>query len=254
MNKMLLKRIATVVLAGIVTAETVLSGCLVIATADAESAYSAEDSMTWKLDQIEPDMNCINNVVIMEGPEFLEEQQTAEGIQLQWSYKADFSNATNVYPSRITSYIVKVKSPKAGKTMYCRVRGYVTKDGRRIYGDWSDTNSLKIVKLKKPEGFTASNVKSQTIRTSWKAVKCKAGMKVRYVVKVNVGKEEFFWTTNKTSETIKDKAFKKGVKITMSVAAYVHPKNTVYAEHANPRYWYGFNMMYSKSKKITIRK
>ena len=67
-------------------------------------------------------------------------------------------------------------------------------------------------------------------------------------------KEEFFWTTNKTSETIKDKAFKKGVKITMSVAAYVHPKNTVYAEHANPRYWYGFNMMYSKSKKITIRK
>ena len=62
MNKMLLKRIATVVLAGIVTAETVLSGCLVIATADAESAYSAEDSMTWKLDQIEPDMNCIGHI------------------------------------------------------------------------------------------------------------------------------------------------------------------------------------------------
>ena len=245
MEKILLKRIIAVVLIGGLLVQTITARSSVTVQADAQS-----EGLSWDLLELAPDMNCINNVVIMEGGSLSD----SEGIQLQWSYKPDFSDATTIYPSHIQEYTVKVKSPKTNQTMYCRVRGFIVKDGKKVNGEWSDTNSLKIVKLQKPGGFTVSNVKNKTIQASWKKVQAENGMKVRYVIKVKTGKEEFFWVTNKTSANIKDKLFKRGAKVTMSVASYVHPKNIIYANYANPRYWYGFNMMYSESKKIIVKK
>lgn len=67
----------------------------------------------------------------------------AEGYQIQYSLKKNFSGKKTV-TSKKTS--VTLKSLKKGKTYYVRVRAYRTLDGKTVYGNWSNVKTVKIKK------------------------------------------------------------------------------------------------------------
>lgn len=69
----------------------------------------------------------------------------ASGYEIQWSTTKDFSSnkKTQVVKNKNTTGYT-ISTAQSNKTYYVRVRAYKTVDGKKVYGSWSSTKSIKV--------------------------------------------------------------------------------------------------------------
>lgn len=67
----------------------------------------------------------------------------ANGYQIQYATKKNFSGKKTTTSKKTSTTL---KSLKKGKKYYVRVRAYRILDGKKIYGNWSNTKNIKIKK------------------------------------------------------------------------------------------------------------
>ena len=65
------------------------------------------------------------------------------GYQIQYGTKKDFSNAKKVTASGAKTVKKVIKSLKAKKTYYVRIRTYKTVSGKKYYSSWSKYKKVK---------------------------------------------------------------------------------------------------------------
>ncbi len=69
---------------------------------------------------------------------------SADGYQLQYAQNKKFKSAKNVTIKSSKTVTKKIKKLKSGKRYYLRIRAYKTSNGKKVYGSWSKTKSVKI--------------------------------------------------------------------------------------------------------------
>lgn len=77
--------------------------------------------------------------------------EDAEGYEIQYSKNSSMDNYKAFTTKAIKGYFKNAKGKKVsfkkGKTYYVRVRAFITDDdGEKVFGDWSDTQNVKITK------------------------------------------------------------------------------------------------------------
>lgn len=103
---------------------------------------------------------------------------TCTGYQLQYSTKSDFSTRYTYTLSKSTTSKT-ISKLKTGTTYYVRIRAYVTYDGVKVYGAWSDAKKQKVYTSKKLT-VAAKQMKSSGWASSTLA-SVKKGASVRYI-------------------------------------------------------------------------
>lgn len=103
---------------------------------------------------------------------------TATSYQLQYATKSNFSNKKTVTLSKSTKSKT-ISKLKKGTTYYVRIRAYVTYNGTKIYGSWSDVKKQKIYTTKKLT-VSAKLMKSAKWSSTTLAT-VKKGKTVRYI-------------------------------------------------------------------------
>ncbi len=115
-----------------------------------------------------------------------------------------------------TSYTMKHES---GKLYYYKVKAYITKSGKTIYGNFS---SASMAKTKAPA--LKASVKSKSVTLKWNKVSRAAGYKV-YRCKTKTGKYKLVKTLKKPSQVKFTEKLPKGSKVWYyKVCAYEKPK------------------------------
>lgn len=70
--------------------------------------------------------------------------KTVSGYQIQYSTSKSFSKDKKTITVSKSTTSKTITTSKSGKTYYVRVRAYKTIDGKKVYGSWSKTKSVKV--------------------------------------------------------------------------------------------------------------
>ncbi len=69
---------------------------------------------------------------------------TVSGYQIQWSTSKKFSSNKKTVTVSKKNTSKTIKTAQSGRKYYVRVRAYKTIDGKKVYGSWSKTKSVKV--------------------------------------------------------------------------------------------------------------
>ena len=105
----------------------------------------------------------------------------AEGYEIFCADNKGFKNgkAFTVKGANVTS--AAVTCPVNARTVYVKVRSFITKDGIRFYGGETEPISLQVVSdLKAPTALSVSKVKKNWFKLTWTKVNGAGGYQIRY--------------------------------------------------------------------------
>lgn len=108
------------------------------------------------------------------------------------------TNAGMVLIQSITGTKYDVNSLKPGAEKSYKVRAYITKDGKKLYSDYSDVVDA-VTKPKKVTGLNKVSILAESAIFSWKAAE--GADEYEVYIKVGSGKKQLFGTFNETQIT-----------------------------------------------------